>query len=107
MGKNVWRQENEYPLARAQYEELYFHSEGRANSYRGDGRLAWEAPPPGSKPDHYRYDPAHPVPSLGGSNCCGVPTPIGPIDQRPGERRQDVLVYTSDFLKQEVEVTGR
>ncbi len=106
MGKNEWRSENEYPLARAQYKKLYFHSDGRANSYRGNGRLSWDSPSGDAPPDRYRYDPDLPAPSLGGSNCCGTPTPIGPVDQHPVEGRNDVLVYTSDFLDREIEVTG-
>jgi putative CocE/NonD family hydrolase len=46
------------------------------------------------------------VPSLGGNNCCGTPTAAGPQDQRPVEKRKDVLVYTSDVLQDELEVTG-
>ena len=106
MGKNVWRYENEYPLARTLYKNLYFHSNGRANSYRGDGRLSWNKPSSSSKPDHYIYDPDMPVPSVGGNNCCGTPTLSGPRDQKEIESRNDVLVYTSDFLKEEIEVTG-
>jgi len=48
----------------------------------------------------------NPVPSVGGANCSGVPTPAGPVDQRSVENRNDVLVYTSDFLDQEINVTG-
>ena len=44
------------------------------------------------------------VPSVGGSNCCGAPTPSGPVDQRLVESRHDVLVYTSDYLTEEIEV---
>jgi putative CocE/NonD family hydrolase len=106
MGKNVWRQENEYPLARTQYKKMYFRGGGKANSDRGDGRLSWDAPSGNENPDRYTYDPDNPVPSLGGNNCCGTPTPAGPQDQRPVESRNDVLVYTSDFLDREVEVTG-
>ena len=106
MGKNEWRAENEYPLARAKSRNLYFHSGGGANSLRGDGGLTWEEPGADSRPDRYRYDPDAPVPSLGGSNCCGTPTPAGPVDQRPVEGRNDVLVYTSAFLDKELEVTG-
>ena len=106
MGKNVWRQENEYPPARAQYKKMYFHSGGKANSDRGDGRLSWDAPAGDLPPDRYVYDPDNPVPSVGGNNCCGTPTPAGPRDQRPVETRRDVLVYTSGFLDREVEVTG-
>ena len=107
MGRNQWRYENEYPLARTEYKKLYFHSGGNANADRGDGRLSWN-PPAASEtnPDHYRYDPDNPVPSLGGNNCCGTPTPAGPRDQRPIENRPDILVYTSDFLERDVEVTG-
>jgi putative CocE/NonD family hydrolase len=107
MGRNQWRYEKEYPLARAQTRKLFLHSAGHANSSRGDGRLSWQSPAkPDSPPDVYTYHPNHPVPSLGGSNCCGAPTPAGPVDQRPIENRHDVLVYTSEFLEQEIEVTG-
>jgi putative CocE/NonD family hydrolase len=43
---------------------------------------------------------------VGGNNCCGTPTPAGPRDQRTIEGRQDVLIYTSDVLQDEIEVTG-
>ncbi len=106
MGRNEWRFENEYPLARAQYRKMYLHSGGNANSSRGDGRLGWEPPGAESKPDQYTYDPDNPVPSAGGNNCCGTPTPAGPQRQEAVESRRDVLVYTSDFLDREIEVTG-
>ncbi len=106
MGKNVWRHEKEYPLARTQYRKMYLASGGAANSDRGDGRLSWTAPAAESKPDRYWYDPDNPVPSVGGNNCCGTPTPAGPRDQRPIESRNDVLVYSSAVLDRELEVTG-
>jgi hypothetical protein len=106
MGRNEWVYEREYPLARTRYQPLYFASGGAANSSRGDGRLRWEKPTGASPPDRFRYDPADPVPSLGGNNCCGTPTPAGPMDQRPIEGRRDVLVYDSDILSEELEATG-
>ena len=106
MGRNRWRFEKEYPLPSTQYRKLYLHGNGNANSLRGDGKLRWHSPSPSSNADRYVYDPDNPVPSLGGNNCCGTPTPAGPVDQRPIERRRDVLVYTSDFLREEKEVTG-
>jgi uncharacterized protein len=106
MGRNEWVYENEYPLARTEYKPFYFASRGAANSSRGDGRLTWDKPAGSSAPDRFRYDPDDPVPSLGGNNCCGTPTQTGPMDQRPIEGRRDVLVYTSDFLTEEVEATG-
>ena len=106
MGRNEWVYEREYPLARTQWKPLYFASGGGANSARGDGRLTWEKSTGGSSPDRFRYDPDDPVPSLGGNNCCGTPTPAGPMDQRPIEGRRDVLLYTSDVLQEELEATG-
>ena len=106
MGRNAWVYEREYPLARTNYRPLYFASGGRANGDRGDGRLAWDKPAVASSSDRFRYDPDDPVPSLGGNNCCGTPTSAGPQDQRPIEGRRDVLIYTTDFLDEEIEVTG-
>ena len=106
MGRNEWVYEREYPIARAQDRPFYFASGGKANTERGDGRLTWTKPAAASASDRYRYDPADPVPSVGGNNCCGTPTAAGPQDQRPVEGRQDVLVYTSDVLQEELEVTG-
>ena len=106
MGTNEWKWENEYPLARTQYVEYYLDSDGGANSYRGDGRLSWDQAAADSPADKYTYDPDMPVPSVGGNNCCGTPTPAGPREQREVESRNDVLVYTSDFLEEAVDVTG-
>ena len=64
--------------------------------------------PAGAEPaDSYRYDPMNPVQTIGGGDCCngGVVVP-GAFDQRPVEVRQDVLVYTSDVLKQPLSVAG-
>jgi putative CocE/NonD family hydrolase len=105
MGRNEWVLENEYPLARTDYRPFYFTSGGNANGDRGDGRLTWTKPA-ASASDRFRYDPNDPVPSVGGNNCCGTPTPAGPRDQRPIESRRDVLIYTSEPLEQELEVTG-
>ena len=109
MGENVWREEEEWPLARTQYKKYYFHSEGKANSLFGEGQLTAARPSGAEPPDRYVYDPKNPVPTLGGATCCGestTPIPMGPRDQRTAERRDDVLVYTSPELESDVEVTG-
>ena len=106
MGRNEWVLENEYPLARTNYRPMYFAGGGKANTDKGDGRLTWDKPSGSSPADRFRYDPNDPVPSVGGNNCCGTPTPAGPRDQRTIEGRQDVLIYTSDVLQDEIEVTG-
>ena len=107
MGENYWRYENEWPLARTRYTSYYFHSQGHANSVHGDGTLSTEPPAGGPAADTLVYDPANPVPTLGGNNCCRSDiVPMGPFDQRPLERRDDVLVYTSAELREPLEVTG-
>ena len=106
MGENVWRNENEWPLARTQYTKYYLHSNGNANSLHGDGRLSPE--PPRTEPtDVYISDPRHPVPTRGGG-VTGWPAamPGGAFDQRTIEERHDVLVYTTPILERDVEVTG-
>ncbi len=102
MGENVWRDEQEWPLARTQYTKHYFHSKGKANTLSGDGELTAE-PPEDEPPDSYVYDPDDPVPTMGGNNLL---PPAGPYDQQPVEARKDVLVYTGPEMTDDVEVTG-
>ncbi len=106
MGENVWRTEEEWPLARTEYVNYYFHSGGKANTLNGDGSLSPEAP--GSEsPDVYLYDPRDPVPTRGGGLCCNAAfLPGGSFDQRAIEARPDVLVYASAPLERDLEVTG-
>lgn len=105
MGDNVFRDEEDWPLARAVSTRYYLHSGGRANSLSGDGRLSLE--PPGEQPpDRFVYDPNNPVPTHGGATL-GIPfSPPGPRDQRVVEGREDILVYTSEPFDRPVEVTG-
>lgn len=105
MGDNVWRYEQEWPLARTHYAHLYLHSDGKANSLGGDGLLSLQAPDD-EPPDRYTYDPNDPVPTTGGQSM-GIPLiEAGPRDRRIVERRDDVLVYTSEPVETELEVTG-
>jgi putative CocE/NonD family hydrolase len=108
MGANRWRTADDWPIPGTRYVEHYFHSGGRANSLYGDGGL--DRRRPGAEPpDSFAYDPRDPVPTLGGSTCCGediTPVTMGPRDQRPAEWRPDVLVYTTPPLEADVEVIG-
>ena len=106
MGVNRWRDEQEWPLARTRYTPLYLGGKGHANSLKGDGALSWKLERSG-RPDRFTYDPRDLVPTMGGAVCCDPKIfPWGPMDQRSVEKRKDVLVYTSDPLKQDLEVTG-
>jgi putative CocE/NonD family hydrolase len=60
MGKNVWRYEDEWPLARTEYRKYYFHSNGMANTLKGDGRLDTQSPG-NENPNTYIYDPEDPL----------------------------------------------
>jgi putative CocE/NonD family hydrolase len=108
MGENVWRDEQEWPLARTRYTKYYLASGGKANSAGGDGLLSTQTPR-GAASDAFSYDPADPVPTLGGNlldcaRCMSVRW--GPMNQAKVEARQDVLVYTTPVLTEAVEVTG-
>ena len=99
MGINQWRDEDEWPLgARARGEVL-------------SGRQAASSaisPTQHSAPDTFVYDPRNPVPTVGGAVCCDPRVfPWGPMDQRPVEKRRDVLVYSTDAdCVADIEVTG-
>jgi putative CocE/NonD family hydrolase len=97
MGPNRWRDEDDWPLSRANLRRLYL---------REQRKLSFE--PPGDEPaDEFLYDPADPVPTLGGNTLMpGGGLFTGPRDRRSVQSRPDVLVFRSDPLTQDVEVTG-
>lgn len=105
MGANIWRDEQEWPLARAVETRYYLHSQGHANTLNGDGVLGATAPEV-EPTDSYVYDPANPVLTRGGALLLPSEFPGGPYDQRATEGREDVLVYSTAPLEQDVEVTG-
>jgi putative CocE/NonD family hydrolase len=101
MGENRWREEDEWPLARADVLPLHLHSSAPANSAQGGGELSSIPPVAEDRPDSYVYDPDDPVPSAGGRTVGG-----GVADQRPKQSRDDVLVYTALAGDGELEITG-
>ncbi len=130
-----WREEQEWPLARAVETPFYLHP---------DGSLSTEAPSGAAEPLRYTFDPGHPVPTIGGLYCAVGELPAegagmerawsrllnpvlrlrdlmtpGPADQKespaffgseePYPRlfdRDDVLVFQTEPLTDPVEVTG-
>lgn len=106
MGKNEWREEDDWPLPRSKNTRYYLHAAGAANGLGGNGTLSAVGPTE-EKSDQYVYDPNDSAPTIGGPLCCGaLPTGIGPADQRPTETRSDVLVYTTKAFAKDTEVTG-
>ena len=97
MGSNRWRDENEWPLARTRYTAFYL----------GSGGVLLDEPRAGDSPAKFTFDPAHPVPTMGGAVCCTPRLfPWGPMDQRAVERRDDVLEYTTLPFENDTEITG-
>jgi putative CocE/NonD family hydrolase len=103
IGDNIWRNETSWPLGRMRPTEYYMHSRGRANSLMGDGSLSTEAPT--SEPsDTYLYDPADPVRQSLDEDLWYLAKSLK--DRSRMERRSDVLVYSSDLLTSDLEMTG-
>ncbi len=106
MGINKWQTSDTWPPTGAQPMTFYLTSAGKANTLYGDGALATAAPSSDSA-DNFVYDPMNPVPSYGGNVCCtGNAVTGGAFDQRKLEARNDILVYTSEPLKQGLEMSG-
>jgi uncharacterized protein len=106
MGANAWRTYDAWPPKQVQFVPYYLSSDGRANSVLGDGRLS-STKPARDGSDSFTYDPLHPVPSLGGSNCCFSPSMAGgSFDQSSIEVRSDILVYSTPPLSRTVEIAG-
>jgi putative CocE/NonD family hydrolase len=103
MGKNTWRDEQEWPLARTRYTPYYLHSSGNANSLNGDGTLNLNPPTLAEPPDTYIYDPHDPVPTAGGAM---LGPRAGTALQNTVETRPDVLVYSTPALENDLELTG-
>jgi putative CocE/NonD family hydrolase len=98
MGANVWRDEKTWPLTRARTEQWFL---GAGGALRPEGPVADD------EVTEFLYDPADPVPTLGGQTVLPPAFPAGPCDQARVEARRDVCVFTSEPLQHDLEVTGR
>jgi putative CocE/NonD family hydrolase len=106
MGSNQWQASETWPPEEAKLTTYYLDSNGKANSFFGDGKLTTSAAK-SDKPDRFTYDPMKPVPSFGGNVCCtGNAIKGGAFDQQQMETRNDILVYTTDILREGVEISG-
>ncbi|MGH9890635.1 MAG: CocE/NonD family hydrolase, partial [bacterium] len=106
MGERAWRDFEAWPPPDVEFVHYYLHSDGHANSLNGNGTLTSQRPR-SEPPDEYAFDPHFAVPSMGGHSCC-LPdiAPMGPVDQRPVERFNSVLVYSTEPLREELLVAG-
>ncbi len=107
-----WRAEDEWPLARTAWTHYYLQA---------DGGLSPDSPTPTKqeRQSSFTFDPANPVPTIGGNLSAGDPVLVaGAYDQRGDERffgysgslplaaRPDVLVFQTPPLEEDIEVTG-
>ncbi|MFC9837916.1 CocE/NonD family hydrolase [Rhodococcus sp. NPDC127530] len=98
MGANQWRAEKEWPLSRAKDTALHLCQ---------DSTLTWTEPEAEGAESGFAYDPADPVITRGGNLVMSTEFPAGIFDQRDVESRDDVLVFTTAPLKEDLEITGR
>jgi hypothetical protein len=106
MGSNRWQTSDSWPPKDATTLSYSLSSGGKANTLDGDGVLTTN-PPKQDKPDLFAYDPKSPVTSYGGNVCCtGTAIQAGSFDQRKMEARPDILVYSTEPLKEGTEVSG-
>jgi len=105
MGANEWKDYDDWPPRKASEKKFFMGSTGGANSSAGDGVLAAD-PPAGPGHDTYLFDPNNPVPTYGGANFHFMLHLVGVKDQREIEERDDVLVYTSPPLDDDLEIAG-
>lgn len=92
-GANEWRDFADWPPAGTRYQRFYLQPAGGLS----------KDIPPISKPDHYRYDPSNPTPSVAGPLLVGKTLPT---DNSKLEARSDVLTYTTNILEKGQEVIG-
>lgn len=105
MGKNQWIEASDWPYPGAIPTRFYFDCPGSANSSAGSGLLA-AAPAKAEREDVYTYDPASPVPTVGGPAFGDASLKPGPRDQSEVEKRSDVLVYSGTALTEPTTVIG-
>jgi uncharacterized protein len=99
LGANEWRSAEEWPT---ETHPLYVRSAGKANSRKGDGRLAKDAPMEDEPRDVFVYEPEAPVLAPGGAQSLS-----GPFDQAAVEMGNNLLVYTSEPVARAMEIFGR
>lgn len=103
-GRNEWIQSDTWPPPGTVPLNVFLDSRGNANTLNGDGVLRFD-PAEKVQIDRFTYDPADLVPSVGGKMLYGDGTE-GPYNQKKITKRKDVLVYTTQILKEELCIAG-
>lgn len=104
-GRKEWVETEAFPPPGSTSLVWYLDSGGRANSVMGDGTLGPDVPT-GAGEDAFCYDPADPVPAVIDENFYSPTVVETPLDHRFKHRRDDVLVYTSEPVTEELAIVG-
>ena len=107
MGSNKWQSSDVWPPENSEMTTFYLSSNGNANTLNGDGKLTSIKRKVVNKLDSFLYDPMSPIKSNGGGVCCqGNAVEGGAFDQQEVELNENILVYSSQVLKNGMEITG-
>ena len=107
MGDNVWRDAQQWPPEGVTATSFFLHSDGQANTRKGNGRLSREAPTSDQRSDAFRADPSQPVPACPVTDKRPIKAAVwGPVDQGALEDRDDVLIYSSQPLAEPLTFAG-
>jgi putative CocE/NonD family hydrolase len=98
MGAHEWQDFDHWPPREAKPQRWFLGDAVLGN----DGSLG-DAPPASSAPSRYRYDPAHPTPSVGGRLLLAG---AGRKNNKALEKRPDVVTFTSEPLVEELRIVG-
>ena len=107
MGSNKWQNSETWPPDSTEMTPFYLSSNGNANTLNGDGILTSLKRKIVKNKDSFKYDPMNPIKSNGGGVCCsGNAVQGGAFDQKEMELNENILVYSSNTLKEGMEVSG-
>jgi putative CocE/NonD family hydrolase len=98
LGENRWYGTEKFPETSVSW---FLHSNGRAESRKGDGSLSTTAAIASEPRDVFSYDPEVPVYGPGGPAALS-----GPINQAQLETGNNLLVYTSAPLAEPLHILG-
>ncbi|MDX6686973.1 MAG: uncharacterized protein QOF86_3101 [Baekduia sp.] len=105
MGSNRWVGHSRWPPAEAETQSLWLT--GPADD--GRKRLCDGRPRDAQPSSNFTFDPADPVPTIGGATFLPgayIGLHAGPRDQRPTQHRQDVLTFTGPALDAPLTIAG-
>jgi len=108
LGDNAWRTASQWPPAEVVPQKWYFHSDGNAQRLTTAGKLTRKTPANDEPKDIYIYDPLDPPPNWMSFDQMKSWQDVQsfPYDFQNIEKRDDIVVYTSEPLEQDLTIAG-